>query len=392
MPERPSSTHFHRTGSLYGAFAFASIVLSCFGGYFFTNRFYQPAEMVPWVWLLGAVYVTLGILSEDFIRLFPRFANLAYYTTQLAVLTGLVFLSPARGFFGMIVLPLASQAIFDLRPRAAASVGIYLFLVCIGVWGFDFGWRAATEASMNYAAGFAFTIAFTLITKRALEAREESEALSRQLEEANAQLRAHAAQAEELATTRERNRLAREIHDGVGHHLTVVKTELDVAAATCARDPAGAKTRVEKAARLVAEALDDVRRSVGSLRADRARPPLVESVRQLAAHGEPAATVAVEGEPRPLDPAAEHALFRAAQEGLTNVRKHAAATTALLRIDFRAADRVRLEVSDNGRGASGAGSGFGLTGIRERVELLGGSVESGNRLEGGFALRVEVPS
>jgi signal transduction histidine kinase len=392
MPERPSSTQFHRSGSLYGAFAFASIVLTCFGGYFFSSRFYQPAEMVPWVWLLGAVYVALGILTEDFFRAFHRFPKLAYYTVQLAVLTAMVFLSPARGFFGMIVLPLASQAVFDLRPRLAALVGLYLFLVCIGVWGLDFGWRAATEASMNYAAGFAFTIAFTLITKRALDAREESEALSRQLEEANAQLRVHAAQAGELATTRERNRLAREIHDGVGHHLTVVKTELDVAAATCARDPDGAKVRVEKAARLVAEALDDVRRSVGSLRADRTRPPLVEAVRQLAAHGEPAATVAVEGEPRPLDPAAEHALFRAAQEGLTNVRKHAAATAALLRIDFRPADRVRLEVSDNGRGSTGTDGGFGLTGIRERVELLGGSVEAGNRLEGGFALRVEVPS
>ena len=392
MPSSSASSEFHRSGTLYGAFAFASIVLTCFGGYFFTSRFYQPAEMVPWVWLLGCLYVALGILSEDYGRLFPRAQRVAYYATQLVILTALVFLSPARGFFGMIVLPVASQAVFDLRPRWAAAVGAYLFLVTIGVWGLDFGWEAAFQASMNYAAGFAFTIAFTLITKRALDAREQSEALSGELAEANAQLRAHAAQAEELATTRERNRLAREIHDGVGHHLTVVKTELDVAAATCERDPAGAKARVEKAARLVAEALDDVRRSVGSLRADRARPPLVEAVRQLAAHGEPAATVSVEGVPRPLDPAAEHALFRAAQEGLTNVRKHAAATTALLRIDFRPADRVRLEVSDNGRGASGDGRGFGLTGIRERVELLGGSVESGNRLEGGFALRVEVPS
>ncbi len=392
MPERPSSAEFHRSGTLYGAFAFGSIVLTCFGGYFFTSRFYQPAEFVPWVWLLGCLYVALGLLSEDYGRLFPRAPRFAYYATQLSILTALVFLSPARGFFGMIVLPVASQAVFDLRPRWAAAVGTYLFGVCIGVWGFDFGWRAAFEASMNYAAGFAFTIAFTLITKRALDAREKSEALSGELAEANARLRAHAAQTEELATTRERNRLAREIHDGVGHHLTVVKTELDVAAATCERDPAGAKARVEKAARLVAEALDDVRRSVGSLRADRARPPLVEAVRQLAAHGEPAAALAVEGEPRPLDPAAEHALFRAAQEGLTNVRRHAGASSALLRLDFREPGRVRLEVADNGRGATGAPGGFGLTGIRERVDLLGGRVEAGNRLEGGFALRVEVPA
>jgi signal transduction histidine kinase len=390
-----TSAELHRSGTLYGAFAFGTIILTCFGGYFFTNRFYQPAEFVPVVFALGAAYAALGILSNDFVRLVRRMPNLAYYVVQCALLTAIVFLSPTRGFFGMIVLPVASQSIFDLRPRGAVVVVAYLFAVSISVWGFDFGWRAAGEAAFNYAAGFAFTIAFTLITRQALQGRAREETLRRELETANARLRAYAAQAEELATTRERNRLAREIHDGVGHYLTVVKTQLDVAAAICATDPARAKANVEKAAKLTTEALEDVRRSVGTLRTDAARPPLTEAVKQLAAHGEPHAALAIEGTPRPLPPAAEHALFRAAQEGLTNIRKHAQATTALLQLDFRDAARVRLEISDNGRGAPsghGTNGGFGLTGIRERIELLGGTVECGNRLEGGFALRVEVPA
>lgn len=390
-----AESDFHRSGTLYGAFAFGTIVLTCFGGYFYTGRFYHPASHVPLVFGLGALYVALGILTNDFNRL-VRVAPLpAYYVTQCALLTALVFLSPIRGFFGMIVLPVASQAIFDLRLRNAALVALYLYGVSIAVWAFDYGWAAVGEASFNYSAGFAFTTAFTLITKRALEARTVSEELRRELEAANEKLRAYAAQAEELATTRERNRLAREIHDGVGHYLTVVKTQLDVAAAVCATDPAKAKANVEKAAKLTAEALDDVRHSVGSLRTDRSRPPLAEAVKQLVAHGEPPATLAIEGSPRPLAPAAEHALFRAAQEGLTNIRKHAQATTALLTLDFRDAARVRLEISDNGRGAAretAGAPGFGLTGLRERIELLGGKVESGNRLEGGFALRVEVPA
>lgn len=391
-PCTTAESEFHRSGTLYGAFAFGTIVLTCFGGYFYTGRFYHPASHVPLVFGLGALYVALGILSNDFNRL-VRLAPLPlYYVTQCAVLTAMVFLSPIRGFFGMIVLPVASQAIFDLRLRNAALVALYLYGVSIAVWAFDYGWAAVGEASFNYSAGFAFTTAFTLITKRALEARTVSEELRRELEAANEKLRAYAAQAEELATTRERNRLAREIHDGVGHYLTVVKTQLDVAAAVCATDPAKAKANVEKAAKLTAEALDDVRHSVGSLRTDRPRPPLAEAVKQLVAHGEPPATLAVEGAPRPLAPAAEHALFRAAQEGLTNIRKHAQATTALLTLDFRDPARVRLEVSDNGCGTAGASTGFGLTGLRERIELLGGKVESGNRLEGGFALRVEVPA
>lgn len=383
-----------RTGTLYAAFAFASIVLTCYGGFLYNTRFFRPAEMVPIVFALGAVYAALGVLSNDFQRIFSRWPNLAYYGVQCAVLTGAVWLSPSRGFFGMIVLPLASQSIFDLRPRASAFVVVYLYALCIGVWGADFGWRAASEASLNYLAAFAFTTAFTLITKNALNAREREEKLRRELETANEKLRAAAAQTEELATTRERNRVAREIHDGVGHYLTVIKTQLDVAAALCTTDMPRARANVEKAAKLTTEALDDVRRSVGSLRTDAARLPLADSLRQLAAVGEPAATVTIEGTPRPLASAVEHALFRTAQEALTNVRKHAGATNALVILDYRPATAVRLEVSDNGNGASGprAANCFGLTGLRERIELLGGTIESGNRLEGGFALRVEVPA
>jgi len=246
---------------------------------------------------------------------------------------------------------------------------------------------------VNYSAAFAFTIAFTIITKQALNARAQQEKLRLEIEAANTQLRAAAAQTEELATTRERNRVAREIHDGVGHYLTVVKTQLDAAAALIPHRPAEARTAVEKAAKLTAEALDDVRRSVGALRTDAPRLPLPEALRELVAHGEPVPTLAIEGAPRPIAPGIEHALFRAAQEGLTNIRKHARATSALVRLDFRTPSRVVLELSDNGVGANGApGSGFGLQGLRERIEVIGGKVDAANRLEGGFALRVEVPA
>lgn len=392
-----AEAEFHRSGTYYGGIAFGSIVLTCFGGYFFTGRFYHPASHVPVVFALGALFAALGIFSNDFLRRVPRGGLAAYYVVQCAVLTALLFLSPTRGFFGMIVLPLASQALFDLRARSAVLVVAYLFAANLAVWGFDFGWAAVGEAAFNYAAGFAFTIAFTLITRRALIARAQSERLRLDLEAANEKLRAFAAQAGELATTRERNRLAREIHDGVGHYLTVVKTQLDAAAALLPGDPARAQATVEKAARLTAEALDDVRRSVGALRTDAAPPALDAALRALAALGSPPAALAVDGTPRALPPAAAHALFRAAQEGLTNVRKHARATRADLRLDFRRPGTVRLEIADDGVGASAApaaspSGGYGLLGIRERVELLGGRVESGRRPAGGFLLAVEVPA
>lgn len=390
----PEAHAQHRSGSLYGAFAFGTIVLTCFGGYFFTNRFYQPAEMVPVAFALGAAYVALGIFSNDvLVCAGKRTPFILYYLLQAALLTVLVFVSPARGFFGMIVLPVASQAVFDLRPRNAFLVCAYLLGVNIAVWGFDFGWGAAFEAVFNYAAGFAFTIAFTLITKRALDSRAREEKLRLEIESAHEQLKVYAAQAEDLATTRERNRVAREIHDGVGHYLTVVKTQLDAAAAILPGQPDKAREAIRKAAQLTGDALDDVRRSVGALRTDTARPPLPEALQTLVQDAGLPVTLRLAGATRPLAAGLEHALYRAAQEGLTNIRKHAGATAAELALDFTSAGKVSLSVADNGRGANGtAAGGFGLTGIRERIEVLGGRVQAGNQPGGGYLLTVEVPA
>lgn len=385
----------HRTGSLYGAFAFGTVVLSCFAGYFFYNpRYYNVADWaVPVTFAFGALYAALGVLGSNFFDCSKPLPAIAYYLLQCAILTAMIFVSPVRGFFGIIVLPIMSQAVFDLRPRWATLTGVYLYAVNIAVWAIPFGWQSGLQAVVNYSAGFAFTIVFTIITKRALLYQSRERKLRLEIEAAHEKLRAYAAQAEDLATTRERNRVAREIHDGVGHYLTVVKTQLDAAEALMPTHPDRARDAITKAAKLTGEALDDVRRSVGALRTDTARPPLPEAVKQLAALGEPATAIAIEGTPRQLAPAVEHALFRAAQEGLTNIRKHARATTASVRLDFREPKRVRLELSDNGVGAHGAnGSGFGLTGLRERIELLGGKVESGNRAGGGFALSIEVPA
>jgi signal transduction histidine kinase len=391
----PQNPHAHHRTDLYGAFAFGCVILTCFMQFVVMNRIAGSPTQVALTFVLGSLYAALGILDDGIVLRFGMPWRNRIFAAMLTIVTVMLFVSPVRGFFAIIVLPLMSQAIFDYSPRRALLVGLYIYAVSISVLGYYYGIRAIPEAMISYLAAFAFTAAFTFITRRALDARDRETNLRAELEEANEKLRAYAAQAEELATTRERNRLAREIHDGVGHYLTVVKTQLDVAAAVCVTNPAQAKAHVEKAAKLSAEALEDVRRSVGSLRADASRPPLADAIKQLAAHGEPVPAVAIEGTPRTLPPAIEHALFRATQEGLTNIRKHARASSALVRLDFRDAARVHLELSDNGVGRNGDGAahgGFGLTGLRERIELLGGTVAAANRLEGGFALRVEVPA
>jgi signal transduction histidine kinase len=103
------------------------------------------------------------------------------------------------------------------------------------------------------------------------------------------------------------------------------------------------------------------------------------------------ARLTVDGEPRLLQPRVHATLFRVAQEALTNVRRHARASCAALRLSYRP-EEVRLSVEDDGIGARATDGGFGLLGVRERVQLLGGTVDVRTAEGAGFALEVRVPA
>src|SRR5579862_9482394 len=182
----------------------------------------------------------------------------------------------------------------------------------------------------------------------------------------------------ELAATRERNRIARDIHDSVGHYLTVVHVQIEAARATVAKDAATADECLGRAQDLAKDGLAELRRSVSMLRAGapEQRPfgvALAQLVDDTRAAGVLAA-LTVEGAVRALPPAIEFALYRAAQEGLTNVARHARATVARCTLRYGARD-VRLRLEDGGVGAVEPSGGFGLVGVRERVGAIGGTVD-----------------
>lgn len=383
-----------RRESLYSTLAFAVLVLVSFAQFIFSRRLNGEPWQVVVTFVLGAVYAALGILGNDLTAERSRGAVHAYYFAQCTIAAAAILISPVRGIFFVISMPVISQSIFDYGWRGAALITCWFYAVSIAVVWMPFGAKVALEALVAYLPAFLFTLIFTIITKEASLGRHRAEQMSAELAAANDRLRANAAQAEELATTRERNRLAREIHDGVGHYLTVIKVQLDAAVALLPTDPTRAAASVEKASRLAGEALDDVRRSVGTLAADTARPPLEDTLRRLIVDASPAPEFLITGVPRRISAAAEHALYRTAQEGLTNVRKHSSATAATLMLDFRDPGYVRLVLTDNGHGAIAGinGSGRGLRGLRERIALLGGTLLTANRPEGGFALTAEVPA
>ena len=228
-------------------------------------------------------------------------------------------------------------------------------------------------------------------------AHHEVRRLASELSSANQRLREYAVQAEELSATRERNRFAREIHDTLGHFLTVANIQLEAARTLWATDPDRAQEAVFKAQTFTQEGLQDVRRSVASLRnSPLDNKSLAQAFQELMTSGgneKSAVEFTILGTPRPLSSPVELSLYRAAQEGLTNARKHSHANLVHVQLDFQADHSVLLSVNDNGCGtnASPPSGGFGLRGLQERAQLLGGSVEIATAPNAGFTLKFQVP-
>jgi signal transduction histidine kinase len=180
----------------------------------------------------------------------------------------------------------------------------------------------------------------------------------------------------------------------LGHYLTAVNIQIKAALAVAEQDPARTLESLKKAQTLTQEALADVRRSISSLREDpTSGKPLSETLTRLMEDVRATgmeANFTTFGAPYPLNSQVEFTLFRIVQEGLTNVSKHAQASCIDLSLEYL--DRsVRISLKDNGVGASKTRAGFGLMGLRERVELLGGNLVLDTSPGEGFLLRAEIP-
>ena len=391
----PAPTRF-RFGMIHSIDDIASIVV-------FVAAMISTALSGPEAFTLpqGAVFVGAGILLLALaIYGLPfcqarnwRWGVAPYFMIQVPLSILVLDLSGARAW--LVLLPLISQATMVSRRwllsvTAAEGAGFVIVMAALT------SWDNSLQASILFFPAVIFVIIFSEITLREQRARSQVERLATALNAANAKLREYAAQVEELATTKERNRLAREIHDGLGHYLTAINMQIEAARAVIDTDRAHTLDALGKAQALTKEGLTEVRRSVAALRASPIENrPLREALGKMVAECRASGIVAeliVTGTPRPLTPQIELALYRVVEESLTNVRKHAHAARVDLGIDYRASDCVRLTVHDNGVGADDPSGGFGLLGIRERVQLLGGTVRIDTATGQGFAIQVEVPA
>lgn len=332
--------------------------------------------------LLGGVFAVLGTVGFWWVRRRGRLGwAVAYVAVQLPLAFAVFALNAGVGATLLLVV-LVSQCVLLLPLPGTAVVIALVPFVHVGM-----SWADGLREGFGTLVSVLFAAVVTELWQREQRARGE-------LAEAHAQLRDYAAQAERLATAQERNRVARDIHDGLGHSLTVVQMQIKAARAVLPGAPAKADAVLTKAQQQAETALAEVRRSVRALREPRATPPLPEGLDALAEETSAAGVptrVTVSGQPRHLPDQTREALYRAAQEGLTNVRKHARATRADLVLDYADA-AVRLEVRDDGTGdVDGESPGFGLLGLRERAGQLGGRLRLETVPGQGSTLSMEVP-
>lgn len=298
----------------------------------------------------------------------------------------------------LVLLPPVAYAVFILEWRGIATISLLMLLtVALSIHRRN-GWAIAGYAALAFSFAVLFTIVFSMLAVQAEKARNEVQRLAAELREANRRLREYAVQAEELSATRERNRIAREIHDSLGHFLTVANVQIEAARALAPTDPGRAREATGKAQAFIQEGLQDIRRSVAALRSSPLdQKSLIQALPELlGATGADslAAELVVLGTVRSLPSPVELSLYRAAQEGLTNARKHSNAKHAWVTLDFQNEHSVTLSVQDDGIGAASGPdqSGFGLRGLRERAQLLGGSLNTRTAANTGFLLKFEVPA
>jgi signal transduction histidine kinase len=287
------------------------------------------------------------------------------------------------GYSVLFVAPFWYGLPAGLLPAASGVAAVTLSTMFVG--------NTDIAGGIGNGLGVAFFGLAALFWGRVLRSSQRNAVLVDQLQESrDAEQRS--------AVVAERARLARELHDVLAHTLSSLSLHLESTRVLAkSRDvDAEVLSRIERAVALARSGLEEARDAVGTLRDDALPGP--ERLPSLIADFGRSTGVECRfeqvGEPVALAPEASVALFRGAQEALTNVGKHAAATRVDVRLEWDA-DRVTLRVIDDGHGMNGAsaltGGGNGLRGMRERAELVGGQLDAGPTSR-GFAVELRLPA
>jgi signal transduction histidine kinase len=359
----------------------------------------------------GVASLLLVLVSVLTTRPYPALRGDGAFVTLAIVLfsVGLALsmwrreLPPGRRFAGLVMAGVAGCLFAGFQPKSAGFAVIYYVAVIAGmrlqrVPAVIVAGGALVGESVIFALvhgsdtpiGLVFSVVPWFLVTRLIRRLHERSVNAEQLVEELRESRAAHVQSAAMA---ERGRLARDMHDVLAHSLSALALQLE-GTRLLARD-SGAEPEVvaglERAHKLAASGLAEARQAIAALRGDALPGP--ERLQDLVDAFGPSAALQVLGTPRPTSSEAGLALYRTAQEALTNVRKHSAADRVDVVLRY-ASDAITLTVSDHGPGAPvmvGASGGYGLTGMRERAELLGGRLDA-HPTDDGFTVELWLPT
>lgn len=255
-------------------------------------------------------------------------------------------------------------------------------------------WRLSNILLFSLTLVFALLLINALLAER--QSREQLEIAHQQLEITNQQLCQYALRIEDQATLQERNRIAREIHDGLGHTLAAQTIQINNTLLFWESNNHKALTFLKQAKQLGAEALLEIRRSLSVLRSNPLQGQSLKSAIeklltdfQQTTGIEPSCKIDL---PHTLPTEVNTALYRIVQESLTNICKHADATSVTVGL-LAFAEMIHLSIEDNGKGFNPTQNttGFGLQGMRERAVALGGQLNLHSQLGTGCCISVSLP-
>jgi signal transduction histidine kinase len=313
-----------------------------------------------------------------------------YFAAQTIIVLALMWISNPSDVFNLLFFILGLQAalIWPSRTAVAWIAGFYILDSLSALWS-----RGAMGviSVLFYAAAFLMTGVFGYALRQAETARRQNQRLLEELKASQRQL-------QDMAVVEERNRLAREMHDSLGHRLTVAVVQLEGAQRLIPTNPERAAQMIGTMRDEMKEALAELRQTVTTLRTPVTNdPPLDVALSTLSQTFQQNTGIPIHFSVTPGFPALPDpyrlTFYRAAQEALTNIQRHAGAHNAWLRLSSD--DReVTLVMEDDGKGMPDPvvnGSGSGLMGLKERATQLGGQILITERSGGGARLVFSAP-
>jgi signal transduction histidine kinase len=367
------------------------------------NRWHQPAWALSWgeIWLLALVAAQIGAYLRFFA--FPsRWTNSrsAWHLYFCAIFT-LWFLSwRVERSLEWAIMAYMGQMFGVLPPRFSIPSTLLVLAVYLPT---RIGWERLPGVSVKEwlaYGGFVFGwSALGLFLHRLVVTSAERAKLIQQLKAAQVELEAARQRDAEFSALRERERLARDLHDSLGHGLVTLNVQLEVAQRLYSVDPARASALMEEMKTLIRTSMEQLRRSLAGLRTPGlGDSPLTAAIETLCVETAKRSGLKItRGLPPELDrlpPAVSECLWRFAQETLCNVERHARASQVTLIFEYRP-NEVVLRVSDDGcgiaPGSEGKSGHYGLRGLRERVEGLGGSFRVSANETKGATLEARIP-